>query len=199
MKPWWLILLAACGKPPCAHETTPRGVITTCHDGQKREVAGVVVEDVHYVDGVRDGLYVSRYANGVEHERGSYRRGQRVGAWVSSHENGKPWITATYVDGVPHGVWTELDFAGNKMFVGTYDHGKLEGDWETKRDDGTPRAKGTSHAGKLDGRVTQFSEDGGRMELGYRANRLHGTTTVYDAAGKVVQTVEFADGVEVTK
>lgn len=192
-----LLWLVACGKPPCARDTTPTGVITTCHDGSfRRELGTQILERGTRIDGVFDGNYFLRYANGAQHLRGRYVHGRREGAWRSWHENGKVWVDATYVGGVPHGLWTETDASGAKLFEGIYDHGLLEGPWKTWHPDGKLRAEGTSHAGKLDGKLTEYLASGEREERSYKANRLHGPLIDYDATGKVTQTTEFVDGIE---
>jgi antitoxin component YwqK of YwqJK toxin-antitoxin module len=197
----------ACGPGlGASSRSTVRGIEAWCEDEhgvrsgpfERRFPRGQLAERGRYAGGQLDGDYASFYANGAPHERGGYVRGQRDGAWHGWHENGKPWREISYAGGQPSGRWLEFDDAGATMFDGTYRDGRLEGAWRTWFRNGKPRASGSSVAGKMEGTLTEYFASGIHIEVPYRNNRAHGVLVEYDKAGKVLERVEYVDGVRQT-
>jgi uncharacterized protein len=210
-------LVAACATAP---EPVPRGVAcpagssprssaalagreTWCEDGsgvrrgrfELRYPDGKLAARGSYDAGRREGAYEAWHPNGARRASGHYAAGLRTGRWREWHANGALWTEASYTAGVLHGRWVERDYTGAVLFEGTYARGLLHGAWRSTFADGVERASGTSSRGKLDGLVKMRDRDGAsHYELGYRANRAHGTWTYYSGA-RVTMIEHYRDGV----
>lgn len=84
-----------------------------------------------YVDGVRDGLWLSWHPNGNRRGEGRLHREQRVGTWVMWDENGQKRSQLSYDEGVRHGMSTIWDADGNVIETGEYVRNKKHGTWVT--------------------------------------------------------------------
>ncbi|MCK5775616.1 MAG: toxin-antitoxin system YwqK family antitoxin [Bacteroidales bacterium] len=75
-------------------------------DGSKRM-------EGYFVDGERDGEWLSWYADGDIWSKGYFKNGKRTGkAWVY-HPNGKLFMKGTYENGQKTGNWLVFDEDGN--------------------------------------------------------------------------------------
>ena len=164
---------------------------------KRRALNGQVLERGNYRDGKLQGDWASYYSDGTPHARGHYVAGLRDGVWREWHENGKLWLEGAYRDGKRAGPWVEYDFTGTKSFEGSYANDRLDGAWRSYSFGGGERASGRSVDGKLEGVVVMRTDEGMRIETTWKANKLEGPTTVYDAAGAVVRVVQYRGGLEV--
>lgn len=91
-----------------------------------------------YVDGKKEGRWVSYFANGNKMSEGGYRSGQKEGVWVQYWPNGNKKSEATFVDGKYTGHYVCYYENGNKQWEGYYNplrgnsaDGTKEGVWLT--------------------------------------------------------------------
>jgi len=67
----------------------------------------------HYVDGLRDGEWISWYPDGSVWSKGFFAEGKRNGkSWVY-HPNGKMYMEGSYEQGKKTGLWLVFDEEGN--------------------------------------------------------------------------------------
>ncbi len=59
---------------------------------------GQLVHEQHYVEGKRDGAFVSYYSSGTKKTEGAYCAGERTGKWVRYNENGSVRKVEEYSD-----------------------------------------------------------------------------------------------------
>ena len=113
------------------------------------------MEDGEYVDGKKEGRWVSYFANGNVRSEGSYRDGQKEGPWTQYHPNGNKKSEATFVGGKYTGLYTSYHENGKRQWQGRYNEirgnsadGTKEGVWLDYEEDGeTVRRRMTYHRG----------------------------------------------------
>jgi antitoxin component YwqK of YwqJK toxin-antitoxin module len=94
------------------------------------------MRDGAYVDGEKDGPWLSYYANGSKMSQGSYSAGRKVGRWVQYWSNGAKKSEGTFADGKYTGLYTCWYENGCKQWEGYYNpikgnsaDGTKEGVW----------------------------------------------------------------------
>ena len=55
--------------------------------------------EIHYKDGMLDGLWTGWHENGQKDEEGQWKNGEQNGLWTYWHENGKKKSGVQYKDG----------------------------------------------------------------------------------------------------
>ena len=101
------------------------------------------MRDGEYVEGEKDGPWVSYYANGNKMSEGTYRGGKKHGIWIQYWPNGNKKSEGTFVDGKYTGLYTCYYRNGNRQWHGYYNpirgvsaDGTKEGAWLTYEEDG---------------------------------------------------------------
>ena len=84
-----------------------------------------------YIDGVREGLWLSWHLNGNKRGEGRLHRNRRTGTWITWHDNGQKRSEAAYEVGLTHGKSTVWDKDGNVIETGNYVRRKKHGTWIT--------------------------------------------------------------------
>ena len=94
------------------------------------------MRDGEYVDGGKEGPWVSYYANGNKMSEGTYHKGQKEGRWLQYWPNGQTKSEAIFVGGMNIGLYTCYYENGNKQWEGYYNpirgnsaDGTKEGVW----------------------------------------------------------------------
>ena len=96
-----------------------------------------------YVDGEKDGPWISYSANGNVASEGSYVQGQKHGFWTLYWPNGNKKSEATFHYGKNTGLYTAYHENGARRVQGRYNEltgkssdGKKEGVWRDYAEDG---------------------------------------------------------------
>ncbi len=84
-----------------------------------------------YVDGVREGLWLSWHPNGNNRGQGRLYRNRRYGTWIMWDDNGQKRSEVSYDVGLRHGRSTVWDADGNVIETGEYVRKKKHGTWIT--------------------------------------------------------------------
>jgi len=113
------------------------------------------MRDGEYVDGEKEGYWVSYYANGNKMSEGEYRKGKKHGLWILYYPNGNKKSEATFVEGKYTGLYTSYHENGKRRWQGYYNEikglssdGTKEGVWHDYEEDGeTVRRRMTYHHG----------------------------------------------------
>jgi len=92
---------------------------------------GQIEQQGDYVDGVREGVVLSWYADGQMRGEGRLHRSRRIGTWTMWHKNGQKRIETAYELGLKHGRSTAWDADGNVIEMGEYARKKKHGTWIT--------------------------------------------------------------------
>jgi antitoxin component YwqK of YwqJK toxin-antitoxin module len=113
------------------------------------------MNDGQYVDGLKDGEWVTYGASGKKMSEGRYKRGQKDGRWILYYPNGEKKSEATFVDGKYSGLYTSYHKNGRRSWEGYYNEvdgsaagGTKEGPWYSYAEDGeTVIGRNTYHRG----------------------------------------------------
>ncbi len=140
-----------------------------------------------------EGGYERYHENGNKACKFNYdNRGRREGEQIYYHENGKNLYEGRWNAGKIKGALSIYDEKGRKSMERTYDEsGNFQGVAETAADKTLDTFRGT-------GNYTLFNPDNGKVDKkGYFENGLliNGTRYIYDAAGKLVKTETYSNGV----
>ncbi len=108
-----------------------------------------------YVDGEKEGPWVSYFANGNKMSEGRYHKGRKEGLWILYHPNGQKKSEATFVNGHYSGLYTSYYENGCRRWQGYYNEargnsadGTKEGVWHDYEEDGeTVQRRMTYHRG----------------------------------------------------
>ena len=109
---------------------------------------GLLIEEVDYSNGLRNGItkylspdgkqsaeilyqkgipwkgkWISWFSNGIEKEAGNYDDGNKVGSWVGRYKNGQKKYVAHYKNNMMHGVFTEWTEDGRLTKDIAYENG----------------------------------------------------------------------------
>ncbi|RYY20181.1 MAG: hypothetical protein EOO04_20505, partial [Chitinophagaceae bacterium] len=76
--------------------------------------------------GVREGLSISYYSNGVMQDSGTYTGNKRTGPWRSWHANGRPDAEGVFVRDSMDGKWTFYRENGHKSAEEIYKNGIVQ-------------------------------------------------------------------------
>lgn len=93
-------------------ETYKDGKIVGVSKGYKD---GRVVEEIEYVNGVKNGKYNTYYDNGSPLSVGTYKDGSLSGMFTAYYPNGKVQFQGEYSYGVRMGIWRTYDDEGNEI------------------------------------------------------------------------------------
>lgn len=125
-------------------ETTEAGEERFCEKDGKRHgrytrlhAEGAKAEEVDYVDGLQQGLFVGWEATGALRETGTFKDGQRTGRWRSYME-GKIAFEGDFEAGAQNGGFIAWHGTGNKQGEGRFRHGEPCGPFKCWEPDGTP-------------------------------------------------------------
>ena len=141
--------------------------------------------------GKREGPWVIRFANGVV-EEGPYVNGERNGHWVSRLDGLDGGVQeGPFVDGEQHGHWV-LRFADGGIQEGPYVDGEWNGQWVLRFADGQVE-EGPFVEGERHGRWVLRLADGGVQEGPYVDGERHGYWVLRYADGGVEEG-PFVDG-----
>ena len=78
---------------------------------------------------VRDGKYISWYESGEERTTGEYRNGLKTGLWITKYKSGQVLEWQDYVAGELHGLSVSYYENRNKKHEGKYSHNLRYGIW----------------------------------------------------------------------
>jgi antitoxin component YwqK of YwqJK toxin-antitoxin module len=109
------------------------------------------------VNGQKEGLWVTRYANGQVRSEGTFKSGVKDGSWTLYHQNGNLQSEATFVNGHYSGYYCSYHENGHKFREGEYNV-----------------AQGNSADGRKEGVWHQFLPDGETIEwrVTYKRGRV---------------------------
>jgi antitoxin component YwqK of YwqJK toxin-antitoxin module len=101
------------------------------------------MRDGEYVDGKKDGLWISYYANGNKMSEGRYALGKKEGVWIQYWQNGNKKSEGTFKNGVFTGLYTSYYENGKRRYQGYYNEyqgvsadGWKDGPWYCYDEDG---------------------------------------------------------------
>jgi hypothetical protein len=124
-------------------------------DVSKQNPALVLLEGNYTPDGLKDGTFISRYANGNLRSKGNYKNDQYDGTWEVNYDNDKPEIAFEATDGVIKilNVWNDkglktvdngkgnyLVNLGGITWAGKLENGRPDGTWKAYRTDDATQA-----------------------------------------------------------
>ncbi len=159
--------------------------------------------------GKKHGLWVD-YLNGKPYETGKYLEGTKDGEWVTYYSNGNKNKMTTYRNGSEHGPYRYWDENGTHRNEGEFRNGKRSGTWTSwnespkvkhieKFQDGVVVWRGTYEAngnfsesavdknGHTDG-LARWQDQGVKWEGEWKNNERHGKWTEWWLNGKLKET-----------
>ena len=81
----------------------------------------------NYVDGKKNGLFISWYENGKKWFESNYVDGKRNGLFIEWNEDGTKYSETNYVNGNKNGLFIEWNKDGTKYSETNYVNGKING------------------------------------------------------------------------
>lgn len=99
--------------------TTPEGMFYYYHSNGNISMSGL------YKQGLRNGIWISTYANGKLKDSISYWNGQKNGKFQRYHLNGSLYISGIYVEDNMHGTWFEYYQDNQPASITNYRQGKI--------------------------------------------------------------------------
>jgi antitoxin component YwqK of YwqJK toxin-antitoxin module len=113
------------------------------------------------LNGNKEGLWITYYANGNKRSEGSFKAGIKHGEWILYHQNGNKQSEATFVNGLYTGYYVSYHENGRKFREGNYNQyqgnsadGRKEGVWYQYEADGkTVNAQITYKRGRVIERI----------------------------------------------
>lgn len=169
-------------------------------DGPYRRLGAgdVVLAEGAFVAGVRDGLWIERYAGGSLRSRGTWRGGRRDGAWEWWYEDGTPKKSGSYRAEQPEGIWREWYRSGMLRSEGGWRDGAPEGEWREWHEGGELAGIGRYRAGREDGEwEIRYTDGTVKARHFYRDGVLEGTVEMRHASGALASRGEYRAGVRV--
>lgn len=191
------------------------GQYTYYHSDGTKESEG------YYVDGVRDGTWISWHRNGQRNDSAYYVSGDVTGIRKAWHANGRLFSEQSFVNGVAEGparTWFE---DGSPSDSGSYVGGKRHGPWHGWYRSGRDRQRLTMAAGRPDGIVVTMHENGTKRdscryvdgvasgpcvawyasgarlsEGAFEAGERHGPWTWWHTNGAVLRTGSYDEGTQ---
>jgi hypothetical protein len=121
------------------------------------------------VNGKKEGLWVTYFANGNKRSEGAFKGGKKEGKWTLYHKNGNKQSEGTFQDGKYTGYYVSYHDNGQKFREGWYSEasgnaydGRKEGVWYQYEADGeTVSAKVTYKHGRVIERLNYPETDNG--------------------------------------
>jgi hypothetical protein len=98
-------------------------------DSYKVTSNNVTVEEGHFVDGKRDGTWISRDVKGNVIRKANYKEGDLNNTYELFYQNGKPKVSGIFVNGRPDGEWNYYNKSGKIIKRGSYTNGVAIGVW----------------------------------------------------------------------
>ena len=172
-----------------------------------------------FKQGHLNGTWESYYPNEKRHLLGEYKDDLKIGEWQEFFENGKPKDVFTYKlfkkkSSVNYGPMKDMVVMESKLHghsisysakdfkmteEGNYREGEKDGEWIDYYPGGkTPAVVSNYKAGKLDGTMKQYSRRGKLLqEIDYNDGLKHGRFIIYDERGKIINERKFEHGMQV--
>ncbi len=94
-----------------------------------------------YVDGARNGLWLTWYPSGKQRGRGTLDKEARLGTWTMWYENGNKRSETVYQKGEKNGPWSSWDEQGQLTESGNYLNDMKHGVWVTYGEQGNVETK----------------------------------------------------------
>lgn len=118
------------------------------------------------VNGNKEGLWITRFANGILRSKGEFKQGKKHGFWQLFHKNGQLQSEATFAEGLYTGHYVSYHENGKRFREGHYrpiqgnsGDGRKEGVWFQYLDDGeTVEWEITYKRGKAIQRIDRLSD-----------------------------------------
>ncbi len=88
---------------------------------------GKIEKEIHYKEGLAEGLCTTWRIGGSKDSEGMYKQGKQEGLWTWWNDGGQQIIEKYYKNGVKHGLWIDWHENGQKKVEGNFVHGKREG------------------------------------------------------------------------
>lgn len=145
-----------------------------------------------------DGKYIGK----GYYESGNlfYERIVSNGYYKEYFESGTLAIEANYVENELVGAWKKFYPSGELEWVVQYKSGYREGGYQNFYKNGQLKLEGTMHKDKKHGEERRYLEDGQLEWTGkYREDQFDKNWQRFDASGKVVQKIKFANGLTPTR
>ena len=179
---------------------------------------GTLLMEGAFLDGKEDGIWNNYWENGKLKNTTTFKNGEMNGKWMSYLENGKTKLTGFYEDNFKVGEWISYFENGKPKDIMHYkifkekskiDYGIMKDRVrrESKEDglfisfskkDYNRTEEGLYKRGKKDGQWIAFYP-GGKIPAvisNYADGELNGVMRQYDRRGKLLQEVEFKEGVK---
>jgi antitoxin component YwqK of YwqJK toxin-antitoxin module len=99
--------------------TTPEGMFYYYHSNGNMSMSGL------YNQGLRNGIWISHYANGKLKDSISYWNGKKNGSFQRFHLTGTLYISGNYADDVMQGEWREFYQNGKPASITEYAQGSI--------------------------------------------------------------------------
>lgn len=119
--------------------------LQTNFKGEFRKFEGICIrynnygyfdEQANYVNGKKEGDYMSFWGNGNKATQCILRNGEKEGLNTEWFENGKKEFECTYLNGERHGLFTKYHNNGKVREASNWFNGEREGEWVTYFEDG---------------------------------------------------------------
>ena len=98
-------------------------------DAYKVTSNNVFVEEGRFVEGKRDGIWISRDVKGNVLRKVNYKEGDLDNTYELFYQNGKHKVNGIFRDGRPDGEWNYYNKSGNLIKHGSYNNGIATGVW----------------------------------------------------------------------
>ena len=147
-------------------------------------------------DGVAEGPFTVRNADGTLRYAGTARRGKTHGAWTSWSAAGKVSVEAHYEDGELVGPFRRFGANGILQIEGSHDRaGEMDGIWNGYWPNGRLRTQWSMSHGEQQGPVTTWYESGAKKSKGRRAGgQPDGAWTYFAEDGLVTHRCRYDRG-----
>jgi len=90
---------------------------------------GIFFEDGNYVEGKRNGYWITKNSEGNTLIKANYENGSLHGGYDLFHFKGQPKLTAQFKNGLQDGNWIYYNEKGNIIKEGNFSNGKPIGIW----------------------------------------------------------------------
>ncbi len=124
------------------------------------------------------------------------RNGRKQGHWVKYYDNGAKMYEGDFVNGQPVGEFVRYYDNGKRKMKQVFDAKTGNVYTEFYKTNGTLLQKGVFKNEKRTGEWTTYSQKGEILQVDNYADNglLNGTSTVYDAQGRIFETTEWKNG-----
>jgi antitoxin component YwqK of YwqJK toxin-antitoxin module len=145
---------------------------------------------------VSNGSFASFYDDGAKKEEGLYVNGRKEGAWLTFFPNGNISTKIMYHEGYKNGSYEEHFEDGKLKFIGSYQVNKAEGRWTRYFSDQNVQIIDTFSNDMANGIHQSFFENGNLESQGRLVNNVRVGEWIYnnDHGTMVEKTVYRIDG-----